>query len=55
MTDLTLTPFSLAHLLKDSNYKLTQFTTEQITELEQQVFLKKIREKESPYIKCLGV
>ena len=53
MTDLTLTPFSLAHLLKDSNYKLTQFTTEQITELEQQVFLKKIREKESPYIKCL--
>lgn len=47
------TPFSLAELLRDSNYKLTQFTTKQIKDLEKSISLKEVRGKEAPYVKCL--
>lgn len=36
-------------IIKDSAYKLTQFTQKSIDELEDKVFLK----KDKPYIKCM--
>ncbi len=43
----------LSDILKDSNYKLTQFTLSQIKSLESKIFLKTLRGSKSPYIKCL--
>jgi len=43
----------LADILKDSNYKLTQFTPEQIESFEETIFTKQVRGKELPHIKCL--
>ena len=43
----------LTEILRDSNYKLTQFTPEQIEYLEKNIFLKEVRGKEVPFIKCL--
>ncbi len=44
---------SLELILKDSNYKLTQFKIEHIKELENTIFEKEVRDKKSFYIKCL--
>ncbi|MFD2696396.1 N-6 DNA methylase [Mesonia sediminis] len=44
---------TLTEILKDSNYKLTQFQPEQIERLEATIFTKDVRGKETPYIKCL--
>ena len=43
----------LADILKDSNYKLSQFETEDIDWLEDLIFRKTVRKVEKPYIKCL--
>lgn len=43
----------LTEILKDSNYKLTQFTLEQVEKLEKRIFIKEVRGKEVPYINCL--
>lgn len=44
---------TLADLLKDSNYKLTQFTTEKVNFLEGNIIVRKTKGKEIPYISCL--
>ena len=43
----------LTELLKDSNYKLTQFSLEQIKQLEDSIIIKQIREKEVAYFSCV--
>jgi len=43
----------LTEILRDSNYKLTQFSIEQIEKLEENIFLKEVRGKEVPYVNCL--
>jgi len=43
----------LADILRDSNYKQTQFTDEQIASFEETIFLKTVRGKDLPHIKCL--
>ena len=43
----------LAEILKDSNYKLTQFTQNQIEKLESEIIMKEIRGIQIPYINCL--
>ncbi len=43
----------IADILKDSNYKLTQFRDEYIEELEKSIFTKQLKSGEAPYIKCL--
>jgi type I restriction enzyme M protein len=44
---------TLAELLKDSAYKLTQFKAEQIKTLEVSITLKESSKKEVPYVTCL--
>lgn len=46
-------PMSLSVLLKDSNYQLTQFSTDHITQLEYTIFLKPSKNGDVPYINCL--
>ncbi|WP_108801545.1 N-6 DNA methylase [Aquimarina sp. Aq107] len=43
----------LTEILRDSNYKLTQFSQEQIDRLESEVFIEETRGKDTPYINCL--
>ena len=43
----------LADILKDSNYRLSQFTTAEIEQLEQSITLKLTKSGEVPYIICL--
>lgn len=43
----------LTDILKDSNYKLTQFSQEQIAKLESQVTIKEVKGTEIPYFNCL--
>ncbi len=43
---------TLAEILKDSNYKLTQFNIVEIHELEQQIILKDVRGQQIPYFNC---
>ena len=50
---MTVTTFTIADLLKDSNYKLTQFSPQQIQALENTISLKTVRGKESPFIHCI--
>ncbi len=50
----TAIAFSLAELLRDSNYSLGQFDERHIEALEQGIFLKEVRGKESPYVRCLA-
>lgn len=45
---------SLAEILKDSNYKLSQFRQEEIDSLEQSIFIKQTKKGEIPYIKCIA-
>lgn len=44
---------NLAEILRDSNYKLSQFQLEEIDWLEASIFLKKTKKGDTPYIKCL--
>lgn len=43
----------LTEILKDTNYKLTQFSQEQIDRLEESIFIKESRGKDVPYVECL--
>ena len=44
---------NLADILKDSNYKLSQFTSAEIEQLEQTITLKTTKKGEVPYTVCL--
>ncbi len=44
---------TLAEILRDSNYRLTQFNLVEIQNLENRIVLKDVRGKETPYINCL--
>jgi type I restriction enzyme M protein len=44
---------NLADILKDSNYKLSQFTSAEIKQLEQTITLKATKSGEVPYTECL--
>ncbi len=44
---------TLSDILKDSPYKLTQFSTEQIQRLDDAITLKESRGKTVPYVECL--
>lgn len=44
---------TLAEILRDSTYKLTQFSEDKIKKLEQAIFLKDAKGKATPYITCL--
>lgn len=44
---------NLSDILKDSEYKLSQFKPEEVTWLEQSIFLKSSTKGDVPYIKCL--
>ena len=50
---MDLMPITLAALLKDSGYKLTQFTSAQISALEASITVKKTAKASVPYITCL--
>ena len=43
----------IAEILKDSNYKLTQFNKVDIQNLENRIIVKDVRGKATPYVKCL--
>lgn len=43
----------LADILKDSDYQLSQFSQEHIIRLENSIFLKEIRGKQTPFVHCL--
>jgi type I restriction enzyme M protein len=43
----------LSDILKDSNYKLTQFSKEQILRLEESIVVKDGKDKSSAYVTCL--
>ncbi len=43
----------LADILKDSSYKLSQFTPTEVEQLEQTITLKKTKNGEAPYTICL--
>ena len=45
-------PMIIPNILKDSNYKLTQFKQEQIDELENSIFERELKSRKAPYIKC---
>ena len=44
---------NLAEILKDSDYRLSQFKAEEIDSLEQAIFLKQTKNGDVPYVKCL--
>jgi type I restriction enzyme M protein len=44
---------TLADILKDSNYKLTQFSAEKVKFLEENIIVRETRGKGTPYINCL--
>jgi type I restriction enzyme M protein len=44
---------TLAEILRDSNYKLTQFNFVEIHNLEKIIITKEVRGKETPFINCL--
>lgn len=44
---------TIAEILKDSNYKLTQFNLVEIQNLENRITTKEVRGNVTPYIKCL--
>ncbi|WP_175623334.1 N-6 DNA methylase [Chryseobacterium schmidteae] len=43
----------LTEILRDSNYSLGQFKMESITDFENTIFLKDVRDKKVPYINCI--
>lgn len=52
--DNTTKHMTLIEILKDSNYKLTQFQgSDFVQRFENTIFIKEVRGKETPYVKCL--
>lgn len=45
-------PISLSAILKDSNYKLSQFSSEQVAKLESQISKKVVKDKKHYYLTC---
>lgn len=43
----------ISEILKDTNYKLNQFTEKEIKALEKNIFLKQVKQAQVPYITCL--
>ena len=46
-------PDIIQTILKDSNYHLDLFTDDEIQELRKKIFIKPVRSKETPHIKCI--
>ena len=46
---------TLAEILKDSNYKLTQFSIDKIKSFEESIIIRKINDKEIPYSNLFGI
>jgi type I restriction enzyme M protein len=44
---------TIAFILKDSNYKLSQFNQEEINDLETSIFLKQTAKSSNYYVHCL--
>lgn len=44
---------NLSDILRDSNYKLTQFRPEQIALIEQSIIVKEVKDKLVPYLSCI--
>ncbi len=44
---------TLAEILKDSNFKLTQFSPDKIKALEESIILKDTKDKTVPYVNCI--
>lgn len=44
---------TLAEILKDTNYKLTQFSTDKIKTLEESIVTKETRDKDLPFVDCI--
>ncbi len=44
---------TLSDILKDSNYKLEQFSKEHIQAIEKNIYTKEVRGKVQPFVKCL--
>lgn len=44
---------TLAEILKDTNFKLTQFSPDKIKALEESIVRREIKDKDVPYINCL--
>jgi type I restriction enzyme M protein len=44
---------NLADILKDSNYKLSQFKPKEVDWLEQSIFIKETKKGDTPYVRCL--
>ena len=44
----------LSEILRDSNYKLSQFSEERIKKFESKIFSKESKEKALPYFLCLA-
>ena len=49
----TTSNLTLAEIFKDSNYKLTQFSLENIQVLEEGITVRETRGKDTPYINCI--
>ena len=48
-----ITRMTLADILKDSNYQLTQFSDKNIIELEKSITVRQTRGQDTPYVNCL--
>lgn len=44
---------TLADILKDSNYKLSQFSVDKVKTLEESIVVKEYRKKDTPFVTCL--
>lgn len=44
----------LTEILKDTNYKLTQFDQDQINRLEKSIVFEDVRGKNAPFVNCIG-
>lgn len=44
----------LTEILKDSNYKLTQFDQDKIERLEKSIVVEDVRGKNTPFVNCIG-
>lgn len=47
------TQSKICEILKDTNYKLTQFKLDQIKQMEDSIFQKDIRGKQTNFVRCL--
>jgi len=49
----TLFDFHISDILKDSNYKLSQFEDDEIESFNRAVVFREIKNKSVPYVKCI--